>query len=87
MCSVYSRYQYIAGISAARSLINGEAKQYDIEHKEREKLYLSDNKDIVIEPLSVHPHILFFWEVSDGVSGNHSTALEKYYDKDSVVLK
>ena len=44
-------------------------------------------KDVELPEYSVHPEMLFYWDVTYDKSEWVNTATATYYNKDSVVLK
>ena len=73
-------------LSAAASLLNGEAQQYKAEQMAREALYLSDEKDITVERLTAKPYVLYFWDIEENENGRYEP-MEKYYSKDIIIIK
>lgn len=87
ICFTENRNTYTS-VSAMRSLVNGEAKQYHEEAMERERIIKGSEMNIYLEPLSVHPHVLFYF---DFVEKDHpenwiNDKAAKYYDKESIQL-
>ncbi len=78
----------IAGVSAANSLANGEAKIYHEEYLARIALYTNPNiKEVEVSPFTGIPYVLVFTDVTTDISDNRNASIANYYDKDWVVLK
>ena len=75
-------------ISALRSIASGEAAQYAKENEERLTLYVSDEKDIVIRPLTATPYLLHIDDVTNEGGRGYwlNLALMDYYEKDSITV-
>ena len=75
-------------ISALRSIASGEAAQYAKENEERLTLYVSDEKDIVIRPLTAMPYLLHIDDVTNEGGRGYwlNLALMDYYEKDSITV-
>ena len=80
-----SDFEKTTSYSAADSLLNREAKKYWEEQMDREKLYLSDEKNIVVDTLTVKPYVLYFWDIEESEDGRYQ-AMEIYYDKESIEI-
>lgn len=67
-------------------LRTGVAKQYGMETQKRYDMLREENvRDVVLEPYSVKPELLFFDDVKKDVEANNSLAA--WYGKDSVKLR
>lgn len=76
------------GISALRSLLNGDAAVYYEEAMERHALYVDDTvKDVVIEPFSARPALFDFEDLTTDTENWLNLAVSDYYDKESVRLR
>lgn len=75
----------VTGISAARSLLSGQASAYHLEQLSREEMLRSDNMKIELPRLSSKPYVLFFADVSKDEDGNRGIC--EFYGKESVVLR
>ena len=75
----------VTSYSATKSLLNGEAKQYKAEHLEREKLYVSDAKEVYVKELSVKPYVIYFWDIDESETLRYPE-MEVYYDKDLITI-
>lgn len=74
-------------ISAAYSLITGEAKQYDKECTMRDNyLKTTPETDIVLSPLSVHPEVIFHTDITDDPLHWKNAHMAIYYKKASIKL-
>lgn len=72
---------------ATRSLETDEASTYYNEYLERLELYLSDDKTIEVKEHTVKPYLLFFSDITEDSTHWQNVSVEKFYHKDSVVLK
>lgn len=83
--------EVLTSVCAARSLLIGEAQQYDLDMKEQERL-LSDpstkGQDIVLQAATAHPRLLYLsgLEITDDPGNWINQTVAGYYDKNSVVL-
>jgi len=78
---------YFISTEAAIEVVSGDAGQYSAELDRRYEMYISGDKDIVVEPLSVYPKLIYF---SDMVGENEewiSRAICRYYDLTSLKIK
>lgn len=76
------------GISALRSLINGDAKTYYAEAMERHEAYVDGSvRDVVLEPFSAKPALFAFDDLSTDSGYWLNLAVTEYYHKDSVRLR
>lgn len=77
----------ITSIIAINEIRSGEVQQYDLEMKERIKLYLDENKqEIVLNELTVKPYLIYFDDITEDNNNWLNVALREYYKKDSIVL-
>jgi len=77
----------MAGVSAAGSLLTGEAQTYHRENLARQAVYLDPSEpDAIVAPFSVEPHVLFFDDITADPSDWRNTALADFYGKASVRL-
>lgn len=75
------------GVSALRSLMNGDAAVYYEEAMERHALYVDETvKDVVIEPFSIRPALFDFEDLTSNTENWLNLAVSDYYHKDSVRL-
>lgn len=76
------------GISALRSLVNGDAVTYYEEAMERHVQYLDESiTDVVIEPFSVRPALFDFEDLTENEGNWLNLAVSEYYHKTSVRLR
>lgn len=78
----------IAGISAARSLLIGEAQGYARQMEERLELYHSDEKDILVTRPDYYPELLYYIDYDVSTTDDSFMVNEwigKHYDKNSVM--
>lgn len=73
------------GISALRSLMNGDAAVYYEEAMERHALYVDETvTEVVVEPFSVRPALFDFEDLTPDEDNWLNLAVSDYYHKDSV---
>ena len=72
--------------SAMVSLQTGEAKEYDNIFDRRMKVYLSDEKNPVMEPLTVRPHVLFYSDIKEDPKHEINYFVALFFQKESVRL-
>ncbi|MBO5622888.1 MAG: hypothetical protein J5959_14820, partial [Butyrivibrio sp.] len=85
--SVIPDHDYYSGTSALFAIADGSAATYKAENDERLKTLRNYSiKDAELLEYSVHPDMLFYWDVTPDKSEWINTATAKYYDKDSVIL-
>ncbi|MDE5932026.1 MAG: hypothetical protein K2H40_06020 [Lachnospiraceae bacterium] len=73
------------GISALRSLVNGDAAVYYDEAMERHALYVDETvTDVVVEPFSIRPALFDFEDLTPDEDNWLNLAVAGYYHKDSV---
>lgn len=73
------------GISALRSLTNGDAKTYYAEAMERYALYTDETvTDVVVKPFSVRPALFDFEDLTEDEGNWLNLAVARYYHKNSV---
>lgn len=76
------------GISALRSLLNGDAAVYYEEAMERHALYVDETvTDVVVEPFSARPALFDFEDLTQDEDNWLNLAVAGYYHKDSVRRK
>ncbi len=75
---------YFTFSSAITDLANGSAKAYGDALEERMELYNSGEKDVVVEPLTVQPKLLYFSDIKPDVSDWENRGLCRYYGINSV---
>ena len=85
-CNIVSEKEKFSIYQTYAILKDGSAKQYDIENKERLKIYNSKEKDILIKEFSVKPQPLFISDLSTDKDNWINNAVEQVYNKDSVTL-
>lgn len=78
----------VSSLSAAKSLLNGEAKSYYSTQLEREEL-LHDNTvlDVVLPAFNSKPYTIFFHDITNNPTEGQNVAMAEYYLKDSVVVE
>ena len=79
-----------AGISATRSLLNGEARAYYEQQLEREKLYYDTSQQVLyLEAIENPPYVLFNGDIyPDGTHGYWiNQGIAEFYGKEAIHLK
>ncbi len=81
----------LTSLCAARSLLIGEAQQYDAEMRERLALLEDpalDGEDVTVPAFTVRPYLLFLYglELTEDPSYWINETVAEYYDKGSVTL-
>lgn len=67
---------------------SGEAKQYSIEADARyEILKKSKGEDVVLQPFTVHPYLLYFDDITEDPSDWRNQWMESYFEVNRVMLK
>ena len=76
-------------MSAVRSVVIGEARDYYEENMERQAIITGEEQDIYLEPLSVKPYVLYFADYVTKEDPNNwiNRTAARYYDKNSIQLK
>lgn len=75
---------YFTFSSALTDLANGSAKAYGDAMKERAVLYNSGEKDVVVEPLTAQPALLYFSDIKEDPEDWENRGLCRFYGIDSV---
>lgn len=76
------------GISALRSLMNGDAAVYYEEAMERHALYVDESvTDVVVKPFSARPAVFDFEDLTENEGNWLNLAVAGYYHKNSVKMQ
>ena len=75
---------YFTSVSAADSLISGEAARYGEETSARTEALASSAPDIQLELLQTQPYLLFFSDISTEPSDWKNLSMARYYQKNSI---
>lgn len=79
--------KYGTSLEAVKELANGTIRQYHAELMERQQLYEDESvTEVVVEPLSVKPELLFFDDVTDDETNWKNLRTAQYFGKKSVKL-
>lgn len=79
---------YYAFSSALTDLTSGTAERYGMEQQERTQRYHDKSeKELIVEPLSVHPALLFFSDIESDAGDWKNQGVCRYYGIDSVAVK
>lgn len=80
--------KYGTSIEAAKELFNGTAARYHEEIMKRYELYKDPSvTEVVAEPLSVKPELIFFDDITDDETNWKNTSTAKYFGKELVKLR
>lgn len=77
----------LVSITAVKSVISGEAQEYDAQMKERQAAYKSDAAELGLTPLSAKPELLFWEDITEDEDAWVNGVVAKFYRKDKVYLK
>lgn len=79
---------YYTFSSALTDLADGTAERYGAEQQDRAQRYHDGSeKELMVEPLSVHPAILFFSDIEEDAEDWKNQGVCRYYGLDSVAVK
>lgn len=84
--TVIPEEHYFTYSSAITDLTNGSAKAYGDALKERAELYNSGEQNIVVEPLSMKPKLIYFSDISEDPEYWENRGVCKFYGFQSVVV-
>lgn len=74
-------------VNALKDILSGEAARYASELDAREEVYFSGkNKEIIVEPLTAKPYMLFFEDLDDNDS-KKNRGLAQYYELKRVKVE
>lgn len=77
-----------AGVSALQSLLNGDAKSYDGQVKQRILIYQDPSqKSVQAEEFSVKPYVLYYMDIVPDPADWRNRAVAGFYGKESVRLQ
>lgn len=72
-------------LSAAYSIVNGDAKEYDAQLNNRDQLIkLNDSQFVVVPKLTVTPDVIYHTDITDNPEDWHNAHLALFYDKDAI---
>lgn len=77
----------MTSVSAAKSLLSGEARQYDREAKERLTVLLGEESSVALKPYSCHPELLFWEDIKEDPADWVNCAVARFYGKEEVRLQ
>jgi hypothetical protein len=75
----------LTGVIAAKSLISGEARQFDAEYQERLAVLESDQEAVSLKPYSAVPDLLQFSDITNPPDWKNG-AVAMYFEKTEVTL-
>ena len=77
-----------AGLSAAYSMLTGEAQEYHAQMLERAEICRSaPGEDVVLPPLTAEPWVLTYLDITEDPTDWKNTAMAEYYGNASVRLQ
>ena len=79
-------YNGFTSLSAAHSLLSGEAREYDYVADQRTILLLSSEKNVCFTPYQHKPFVLYFDDISDDAKNWKNSAIARFYGKETVIL-
>jgi hypothetical protein len=77
----------ITSVSAAHSLLNGEAERYRAEHAARLALFASGDKNLRLTPYTAMPHLIYFGDLSGDPADYRNSGEAQWYGLESVALE
>lgn len=83
----FNKFDCFTSVSAAHSLITGDAQEYDRVADEREQLLLSEETNVVLPPFTTRPYLLYFNDVTSDPSDLSNIAMAEYYGKESIIVR
>lgn len=94
-CSIFAGLNYTIAegendfttVSAVKSLMWGEARQYDSEVDARVTILEGDETKVYLQPYSSHPKLLFLIDIQEDPDNWINCAVAKFYKKEEVHLK
>lgn len=76
------------GVRAIKSIVSGEAKEFDKQMDAREILYHDDSiKEVYISPLTVYPELIYFDDITNDKENYANYKIAEFYNKDFIVIK
>ncbi len=76
----------LVSVSAARSLLDGEAAEYDAQVRERiDAIESSPDADVLVPFYTVGPKVLFMGDIRDNMDTYINYRLSQWYGKDSII--
>ncbi len=86
LCIIPDRTMYV-GVQALGEIVSGTASAYQAENEARlELLSDTDLNDVVLEPHSYYPGLLFHSDITTDADDWTNKAIAEYYAKNSVVI-
>lgn len=77
-----------AGLSAAYSMLTGEAQEYHAQMLEYAEICRSaPDEDVVLPPLTAEPWVLTYLDITENPTDWKNTAMAEYYGNASVRLQ
>ena len=76
----------LTSVSAARSLMIGEAQKFDAEMDERIRLLNSDAQHVTLQPPEDRPEVLYYFDITNNINDWSNVAMADFYDKTDVLL-
>lgn len=86
-CGVYARGHGFTSLMAIGAMRSGEAREYyECAQKRLESLNNGIAEDLVLEPYSSRPYLLFFDDITQDAADWRNVAMSEYYGEHSVIL-
>ena len=83
----FNKFDCFTSVSAAYSLLTGEAQEYDRVADGRMQLLLSDEKNVVLQPFTTRPFLLFFNDITEDPENLGNIAMAEYFGKETIKLQ
>jgi len=84
---IFNNVNAVSGVSATRSLINGEAAAYHQEQLDRLEILRSDDiQTVEFYPLVNRPHVLFFYDITTYYDYWRNVAFARFYGLERAVI-
>ena len=83
----FNKFDCCTSVSAAHSLWTGEAQEYDRVADGRMQLLLSDEANVVLEPFTKKPYVLYFNDIKEDPTDSSNQAMALYFGKETVRLQ
>jgi hypothetical protein len=84
--TTYADPNAATSVSAARSLLNGEARQYKEQYEARLSVYSSGEKNPEVAPLESKPNLIYLGDLSTDPGDYRNSAEAQWHGLDSITL-
>lgn len=86
-CGIYAQGHGFTSLMAIGAMRSGEAREYyECAQKRLESLNNGVAEDLVLEPYSSRPYLLFFDDITQDAADWRNAAMSEYYGERSVIL-